>query len=56
MRGISCVAEQLLCGKQRSDNALIDLVTQEYARISLIMEGVIQLTLYRMMELTVIII
>ena len=42
MRGTSCVAEQLLCGKRRGDNALIDLVNKEYARISLIMEGKIQ--------------
>jgi hypothetical protein len=25
-RGISCVAEQLLCGNQRGDNELFDLV------------------------------
>ena len=46
MREIFCVAEHLLlCGKQSGDNALIDLFTQEYARISLIMDGVIQHTL-----------
>jgi len=40
MRGISCVAKQLLCGKQRGVTALIVIVTSENRRISLIASSV----------------
>ena len=36
------MAEQLLCGKQRGDTALIGLGNLEYPRISLMMEGLNQ--------------